>query len=722
MSRLPPGLLYLTIYNPTLQPRPTYDKHDEDAEEQAHILFYTARERAVSRDRILRQVGLAKALVNFADMFSEGVCDNVHSQTRRMVMVSPEPDYWIHACFELAKTPKIPRAPANKGKARAKEKAREQDQSKGKGKEAEPTYDYHDSSLHDLALRGHLLRGYELFKVKHGSFTSILDILGQQALESCLERFFTIWAWKWDIDDDSEFSDHLGVSLHPLCKAMTPIVDTLTCGITSPAVPFLLCSPHFVPSTQFRSSDLPSTLARHLLSITSQPQRPAASRKSSKKALQALNSIASSSRTPPSTSPLDPLANDPLLTKNGTIRASSGHQRGGSLSGFLAMPNVSVNMDLGSMDVRKWSWPGYLSFGKGQARKSTGTARGPSRLGENAASQEKVSENQSVGAANEPAGADNGQDTRDAQSTPSVPPGTTDIKPTIEVTEAPNPSEDAAAMIPVTDSPVESPLNATGLPVAIETVGSTGPTSEVDTTIVSVHTQDAERLAPSVSTSTVGSETASLAPSTVCADPSPGSSQVDLSEPPPTFSVTSVYVADSEDPVATKRRRLYYLSKNRFTLAVLSEDEDGFEEGDLQLLAERSAVVLKDIRRAIKDDEERKRAGADAQLPSVAKILQPQNRHVISRGPWTVTSDGFKSTSEHLYDGHQLLSRDTSIVEIFSRGQQPQHWHISKRGLGIDKEGNSVDGSVFMEVSRKQESLIDVDDELAGVVRRFVNS
>ena len=24
-------------------------------------------------------------------------CENVHSQSRRMIMVSPEPDFWIHA-------------------------------------------------------------------------------------------------------------------------------------------------------------------------------------------------------------------------------------------------------------------------------------------------------------------------------------------------------------------------------------------------------------------------------------------------------------------------------------------------------------------------------------------------------------------------------------------------------------------------------------------------
>jgi hypothetical protein len=67
MSRLPPALLYLTIYNPTLKPCGPIADDDEDAEEQAHILFYASRERAVSRDKMLRQVGLAKALVNFSE-------------------------------------------------------------------------------------------------------------------------------------------------------------------------------------------------------------------------------------------------------------------------------------------------------------------------------------------------------------------------------------------------------------------------------------------------------------------------------------------------------------------------------------------------------------------------------------------------------------------------------------------------------------------------------
>lgn len=109
-------------------------------------------------------------------MFSpEDACSNVHSQCRRMIMVSPEPDFWIHAVsapflvfeaqaysfgrihqgIEIAKTPKLP---VDKAKVKGKEKA--------KGKEVEDVaYDYHEGSVHDLALRADIMQGYEQFKV-----------------------------------------------------------------------------------------------------------------------------------------------------------------------------------------------------------------------------------------------------------------------------------------------------------------------------------------------------------------------------------------------------------------------------------------------------------------------------------------------------------------------------------------------------------------------------
>lgn len=64
--------------------------------------------------------------------------------------------------------------------------------------------------------------------------------------------------------------------------------------------------------------------------------------------------------------------------------------------------------------------------------------------------------------------------------------------------------------------------------------------------------------------------------------------------------------------------------------------------------------------------------------------------------------------------------RDSDISEVFSRGQNPQHWHVSRRGLGIvDDSGNAVDGKVFLEVSRKEATLADVDNVLVSAIRRF---
>lgn len=129
-----------------------------------------------------------------------------------------------HASFcqavELAKTPRtlLPK-PKDKGKGNGK----------GKGKEKEkastllPSYDYHEGSFHDYALRAHLLRGYEQFKLTHGSFTSILNSFGQEALELQLERFFTVWAWSWDLSKSFELNDDLGA----LCVWASRIIANL---------------------------------------------------------------------------------------------------------------------------------------------------------------------------------------------------------------------------------------------------------------------------------------------------------------------------------------------------------------------------------------------------------------------------------------------------------------------------------------------------------------
>lgn len=64
-----------------------------------------------------------------------------------------------------------------------------------------------------------------------------------------------------------------------------------------------------------------------------------------------------------------------------------------------------------------------------------------------------------------------------------------------------------------------------------------------------------------------------------------------------------------------------------------------------------------------------------------------------------------------------FASSGLDVHEVFSRGQNPQHWHIGKR-----EPGTAADGEVYMEVGRKETTLTDVDNELAGVVRRFAEA
>lgn len=74
------SLSYMIIYNSDLtlgndqppSPRPSSAEdgpppdRDEDAEEAAHIVFYSASNHITTRDKMLRHLGLAKGLENFA--------------------------------------------------------------------------------------------------------------------------------------------------------------------------------------------------------------------------------------------------------------------------------------------------------------------------------------------------------------------------------------------------------------------------------------------------------------------------------------------------------------------------------------------------------------------------------------------------------------------------------------------------------------------------------
>lgn len=65
--------------------------------------------------------------------------------------------------------------------------------------------------------------------------------------------------------------------------------------------------------------------------------------------------------------------------------------------------------------------------------------------------------------------------------------------------------------------------------------------------------------------------------------------------------------------------------------------------------------------------------------------------------------------------------RDPEILEVFSRGQNPQHWHMARRSRVQPNEsgGGREPAEVYMQVFRKETSLADVDNVMTGVARSW---
>ncbi|KAF9454273.1 hypothetical protein P691DRAFT_770710, partial [Macrolepiota fuliginosa MF-IS2] len=679
MNRTPPNLVYLTIYNPSLRSTGSPDDDDdEDAEEQAHILFYTSKETAVSRDRMLRQIGLAKALVSFAELFNtQSPLDTVHSQTRRMIMVSPEPNFWIHACFELAKAPRVVQ---DKDKGKSKDKSQSKGKEKEKDKRADAregqVYDYEDGSVQDGALRVGIMRGYERFKLAHGSFTAILNSLGQEALGLQLERFWTPWAWSWSLEEGHDFGQHLGISLHPYFKTLLPVLKDLQDNIpTDELVPLLLSPSNIAPSTNYLKKDYPISLPLFLSSLIPPPRDPSAHED-------------------------DLLASSQATIKGGEkqdsmLGISSGSAGAGGGGNFLNMQ---------AMDVRKWNWGGVLNFGRNSSK--TTSPAGTGAQSSTAASSERASPRTSTDV---PVPEENrSSENKDGGE---------------EKEEGRKQGDDADGDVDDGRSVLETQIDQSALDDAIS--------SNVSPTPSEVAVKEDEGLSsPSVGQSEPD-------------EGEGGGSEEDeekktIREPEvitpkalPAFLKRTVHLQEGDDALLTSQRRVYFLLKGQWMLALIgSRIEDETElQSHLDYVASKSEKFFETVDEVIQ--EEMLKSMGDS-LPSASKILQPLDVHIASTGKYTFGSKNFESKSGLLFEARALQDRDPEISEVFSRGQNPQHWHMARRtSLLSSSSSNSNAGGpgtaatggepaeVYMEVFRKESSLADVDNVMAGVVKSW---
>ena len=189
--------------------------------------------------------------------------------------------------------------------------------------------------------------------------------MGQQALELQLERFFTVWAWKWDIEQHTNFSVDLGAPLHPLAPSLVPIVDDYARTLPDTMHVFVLTPPHIVPSTPFSSRRFPSALIRHVVLRIPPREEPRPAPPpvppAEKATIQDLV---------PVTANLNARSLDPTAVAQITQKSVES----ATVNTFMAMANVTRAMDPRQL---KWGWPGYLSFGKGAQAKPTDVPQSP---------------------------------------------------------------------------------------------------------------------------------------------------------------------------------------------------------------------------------------------------------------------------------------------------------------------------------------------------------
>lgn len=121
-----------------------------------------------------------------------------------------------------------------------------------------------------------------------------------------------------------------GVPLHPMYRSILPLLDSFTAELSDKTAAIIITPNHVVPSTRFTKCGYPAHLAPLLSSLLIPKPHP---------------SIEAS--------------NDTIKPSRSETQPNKKNDGGKS---FLGMSNVDL-------DVRKWKWPGYLTFGKSPGKR-----------------------------------------------------------------------------------------------------------------------------------------------------------------------------------------------------------------------------------------------------------------------------------------------------------------------------------------------------------------
>ena len=132
-----------------------------------------------------------------------------------------------------------------------------------------------------------------------------------------------------------------GPQLHPYFASLIPIVNEFAQNLSPDTAPVVLSRPYIIPSARYNEGRHPSVLARHLSTLI--PRRSSSS--------GTVGTLAASVETIRGRSREESIAASGF---SNTVKPSDA--KGGNFMGV-------------KMDMRKWAWPDYLTFGRGSSIK-----------------------------------------------------------------------------------------------------------------------------------------------------------------------------------------------------------------------------------------------------------------------------------------------------------------------------------------------------------------
>ncbi|ORX35638.1 hypothetical protein BD324DRAFT_630928 [Kockovaella imperatae] len=173
----------------------------DDLREASQILFYTAKSGSVSRDTMLKQIGLVRGLMGFTEM-ATGVKDpdesdfwSFRSHRSRMIVYTPKPQIYIYANITLAT-----RVSFETSKA-----------AKNDPKPGSETYEPAPTAqgLSDRLLLQGLKRGFAEYELLYGTYET------DSTSSSAFEKFWTSFTFEYE-------ASYVSPS-HPLSRALPGI-------------------------------------------------------------------------------------------------------------------------------------------------------------------------------------------------------------------------------------------------------------------------------------------------------------------------------------------------------------------------------------------------------------------------------------------------------------------------------------------------------------------